>query len=235
MKQAFHALFLKHADSIVRAAGAMKRAQREADPDSWVDYAKQTALEELADFDEELARTPYSLDLEDMKAVAHVIIAQCGLLCPSCGHANCPDACDKWEGERLDTRYGNECLALEMGVVAATLIAKSHMLREIGKESRPIALYLEHVYERFAIDPADRMIAKITEDFYRAYPKEASRTFELLDRKTTELRVVIDNIPQDTDYFAKHIFAHGFNDYPGIGFEVHMLVEQKAGRDLLAT
>ncbi|MEK6852764.1 MAG: hypothetical protein AABX59_02695, partial [Nanoarchaeota archaeon] len=81
-------------------------------------------------------------------------------------------------------------------------------------------------YDLFIADPGDSRITNISEKFIKESPVDADIAFSLLKRLTKEFDQEIISIPEDEDYFSRHIFRTGFIEYPGIGYEIERLLRE---------
>ena len=185
------------------------------EPESVIDGAKKGALEILSNFESELEYyTSFRLEKADMQEVGKVLCEYLGKHDPMC------------KDGKIDTQHGNESLTLQTGVVIASIIGNQKMLRSVAEHNSRIAQYLKLIYKIFVIDPGDEEITEITKHFVKQFPADASVSMNLLERITKNFTDEIERIPEDEDYFTRHIFKTGFCFYPGIGYEVYRLCEE---------
>lgn len=123
----------------------------------------------------------------------------------------------------LDTTRGNESITLRIGVILASIISNERMLQEIHLHNRPIAHYLNEIYDIFAIDPGDPTISQISMTFIKENPIDAASVLSLLEKATKLFVEEIHRIPEKENYLARHMFLTGFNEYPGIGYEFEII------------
>lgn len=185
------------------------------DEDAYIDTAKKGALEILQNFEDEISfYATFSLRKPDMQEVGKVLCEYLGEHDPKC------------ENGKIDTTHGNESLALQTGVVIASIIGNQKMLREVHEHNSRVAHYLREVYQIYALDPGDKRIEEISKEFVKGYRTDADIAMRLLEIKTKDFVDEIEKISEDEDYFTRHIFKTGFCDYPGIGFKIHRLVNE---------
>lgn len=185
------------------------------DESSSIDIAKKGAFEILENFEKELGNyATFRLEKPDMQEVGKVLCESLGEHDPKCNNG------------KIDTRYGNESLTLQTGVVIASIIGNQKMLRTVHQHNSKVAHYLSEVYNIYSIDPGDSRIEEISRKFIEEYRTDADIAMTLLERITQNFTDEIERIPEDEDYFTRHIFKTGFCDYPGIGFEVQRIVHE---------
>ncbi|MBI5148715.1 hypothetical protein HZA33_03475 [Candidatus Pacearchaeota archaeon] len=183
------------------------------DKDTYVDTGKKGALEILQNFESELRNyITFRLEKPDMQEIGKVLCEYLGEHDP------------KYEKGKVDTRHGNESLALQTGVVMASIISNQKMLRAVREHNTRVARYLNEIYRIFTLDPGDKKIEKISKEFVKEYPIDADIAMGLLERLTQNFTDEVERIPEDEDYFTRHIFKTGFVLYPGIGYEIDRLL-----------
>jgi hypothetical protein len=182
------------------------------DPESPIDPCRKIALEELQPFRNELRLYP-TYRLAKLDAIAFTS-AVSQILSP---HDS------KFENGQLDTRMGNESLTVQMGTILASLVASQRMLWDIRRHSEPIALYIHQIYDLFCVDPGDPRIEEITRQFLAKNPIDGNMANSLLQEMTSQFVAEIEQIPEDENYLARHIFLTGFVTYPGIGYQLQLI------------
>jgi len=182
----------------------------------FADEAKRWAVNILEGFRKELSFYPnFRLERPDMQESGKVIVEYVGSYDPMYN----PNS------KRVDTTKGNESLSLKIGVVLASLVASEKMLQTVRAHNAAVATYLNEVYDLYIIDPSDPKVSDISHRFISEKPVDASHAMNLLDRLTKNFDEEILRIPEDEDYFTRHIFRTGFCTYPGIGAEVEFLIK----------
>ena len=182
-----------------------------AGKDEFADEAKRWAVNILRGFRKELSFYPnFRLERPDMQEVEYT---------------GSHDPMYDPESNRVDTTKGNESLSLKIGVVLASLISNEKMLQTVRAHNAAIASYLNEVYDLYIIDPGDQKMSEISQKFVDDSPIDATRAMGLLERVTKNFDEEVLLIPEDEDYFTRHIFRTGFSTYPGIGAEVEFLIQ----------
>ena len=186
------------------------------EPGEFADEAKRWTVNILGGFRKELSLYPnFRLERPDMQEVGKVIIEYVGPLDPMYDPAS----------QRIDTTKGNESLSLKIGVVLASLISNEKMLQTVRAHNDAIAAYLNGVHDIYIIDPGDPRISELSQKFVDDNPVDAGRAMGVLERLTKNFDEEVLLIPEDKDYFTRHIFRTGFATYPGIGAEVEFLIQ----------
>jgi hypothetical protein len=204
-------LVTNFSDLIVDTASAVKVCPINSDGPI-TDPCKKLALKMLMPFREELRLYPtYRLRKEDAEAFSGVVL-----------EVLAPHDLMYVRGE-LNTDYGNASITVQTGTILASLVASQRMLWDIRQHNEPVALYIHRIYDMFCFDPGDPEIEEITKQFLKENPIDGSLVSNLISRLTEEFISEIDKIPEDQNYFARHIFKTGFVTYPGIGCQLQIL------------